>query len=265
MAKTNKIVYHWVTNKENMGADNINQVKNEGLIKTELKIAPRSDKHDMDYVWLSSNPNCSGAVCSIAKSILQQICPLEKAQGYPATREEIASVEANSNRMRTDTKFVRYAFKAEDIDATHWPIEREAWIDNVSSKRRFADKIDQTSIVNGDDINDYYVTSKDIDISKAISVEEFDMSFSQMINHVHGLDNLYDLYQHTRTVVEDNNLTEYSKFINKWHNTDQPESRQQRRARERAEKKAANRKPGHNMSDSQLDAYRLIKSLMEVA
>ena len=143
----------------------------DGMLKTELELGLGSnDAFDMDYVWLTENPTIPGACRNFVLGYTQAI--LEAGIG--------PKLPAHMNVWPNKTyAYKRYTFDADEIGAVPWSRARTKWVGISPRKKNFAREIDLKSTCNGDDVSEYWVSSTNVPLSKAIATDTITMTEQQ--------------------------------------------------------------------------------------
>jgi len=188
-------VYHYTTNKFG-GRLGIAGIDETGVIKTEKELLDsigKGDDYTMDYVWLTKNEQVPGACINFVLGFVE-FCAQGNIQPHQLPQLRW------SNTVHT---FKRYAFDSDTIGAQWWPKARNRWVGASVKRKKFAWEIDYKSGLNGDNVLDYFVCDKPIPVAQAISVDEIQISDSELGKRL-GFDTPEEMWYSARSSMEKN-------------------------------------------------------------
>ena len=150
-------LYHWTIHRE--------AIEQSGFIKRELETGHCSpDGFDLNCVWFTQNENFAGASASLQMCILDSV-----SQAFQLHQRQLSDSDIDKFVLLRDTPEIRtcFAFESADIGAQLWTRYKTKWMGISPKKRTYIRELDFKSTMNGDDVNDYWVTDTNVDIKKA--------------------------------------------------------------------------------------------------
>jgi len=189
--------------------NHVEDIKNENTLKTEAKVHQWDDGIDSDLLWFTTENTVSGG----ASNFLDQLVRAFSQSYYKnITKRDIDNFSKNLELQDKSIKaynFRCYVFDSEEIKAEKWNLVKVKW-SRISKKRQdYVDRIDAVSTINGDHLEDYWVSNKNVSLD--LCKKQYDIVDTRQ-NRLErfGFKNLFDFFNWQKETV----LELYKKNIN---------------------------------------------------
>jgi hypothetical protein len=176
-------LYHWTIHRE--------AIEQSGFIKRELETGfVPEDGFDLNCVWFTQNQKFAGASASLQMCLMDTV-----TRAFDMHGRQLSDSDIDKYVQLDDTPEVRtcFAFESADIGAQLWTRYKTKWMGISPKKRAYIRELDIKSTLNGDDVNDYWVTTTNVDIKKARIHTTFTASQIDLLHH-YGYRSVSDCY-----------------------------------------------------------------------
>lgn len=209
------LIYHYVRKFcYKCNKNHIEDIEREQILKTEAKVHIWNDGVNSDLLWLTEEETVSGGSSNF---LLQQIRKFSQLYYENISKQEIE--QWSENIELTDQKYNAYDFRcyvfdSNEIEAEKWNLVKVKWSRNSTKREEYVRRIDNSSMQNGDRLENYWVTKNNINLN--LCKKKFDISETRKERLKRfGFKDMYDFFiwqKETVLNLYDKNITDSKKI-----------------------------------------------------
>ena len=166
-------LYHYTTKG--------NEICKDQLIRTELdsKLPGHHGRYDeetmthidrkMDFVWLTSSTKIPGCIQNIIKSVYK--IGLVHGDKFDYDWHKLGQYVESQPAHNQPLYYTRFQFDSSDICARTWNYEFNTVWNKSKLRRAFAETVNHFTKINGDDIDEHWITDKPINLKDHASTK----------------------------------------------------------------------------------------------
>lgn len=191
------LLAHYVKNGSGVDWDTFAGIDSTGVIKREqdLGVGKQDDGYDSNLVWLTTDlEQVPGACTGIGLGSLMNLHILEMIGNVAQYQQFIAE--------RHNPVFRRYIFNSEDIGAITWMRYKNQYVRGSKRREGYVQGLDMKSRINGDNVDQYWVTEQQIPVSLAVSVSDVTWTFDDCLRYLKCSDLGEYLQRQQRSVTQ---------------------------------------------------------------
>ena len=184
------LLYHYVRDHCSKCCRNhILDIKKEKILKRELSVHNFSDDIDSSFIWFTDIKTVPGSASNYFLNLVHLFSNYYKKD---LSKKEIDNI-IEKDIANINYSFCCYVFDSVLINANKWNLIKVKWGRFSPKRNKYIFKIDNNSTINGDNIENFWVTEHEVDLSKKINEFKVTETRGDRLKRF-GFENYYDFY-----------------------------------------------------------------------